>query len=395
MIPVLRIHQIANSGSRSNGDSTLLQYSDHFRQTNILVDCGIGKSVVMKYLQDIGIKEIDLLVASHIDLDHIGGLREVLSNFDVRWLWVMNIDPLKRFVEKSVGFDRERYHFLKCITMAHESVVTAGQKNVRCSSVYEGFRVIIPPFLVEVLSPPFAFEHFLQDPRNVEKVLGSPKGKTYEDFLKEGARIQEDVSTEILTEREVTEGEIQEQELPSYPESFEYNEEQLSNNFDLASRGLLNNTSVVARITCLAPNCPTSIFEPLAMLFPGDLEDWTYLFLKYSEYINTSILKIPHHGSNGVQFKDRTLYEFLRPHLSLVFPYPRNSLPSPRVIALLARSGLVSCTSCKQTRNAQWKSRCCHIDNNCMSLDSIVYEITPVGVSIKDGRGVCMGTFRS
>jgi len=394
MLPVLRIHQISDSRSRSNGDSTLLQYSDHFRQTNVLVDCGIRKSVVAKYLQEIEIKKIDLLVASHIDLDHIGGLREVLSNFDVKWLWVMNIDPLKRFVEKSVGFDREKHHFLKCITLAHESIVTAGRRNVRCSSVYEGFRERIAPFLVEVLSPPFAFDHFLQDPRNVEKVLKSSKGKTYENFLKEKGHIREDVSTQILAEREVNEREIQEQELPNYPELSEYNEDLFSSNFNLASRGLLNNISVVVRITCLAPNCPTSIFEPLTILFPGDLEDWTYLFFKHNEYINTPILKIPHHGSDRVQFKDRNLYEFLRPHLCLIFPYPENALPSPEAIALLARSGLVSCTSCKQAGNAHSRSGCCHIDNNCMSLDSVVYEITPVGLSVKDGRGICMGTFR-
>ena len=394
MLPVLRIHQISNSSFRSNGDSTLLQYSDHGRQTNVLIDCGIRKKIAAQYLQAIEIKKIDLLVVSHIDLDHIGGLREVLANIDVKWLWVMNIDPLKRFVERAVGYNREKSHFMKCFVAAHESIVTAHQRKVRCSSVYEGLREKIGPFLIEVLSPPFAFDDFLRNPSNVENILRSPKGDTYRNFLKDKNRIKEDVDIETLTDREPNIQEMSEQELSRSTDSPEYDEEQFEHNFDLASRGLLNNVSIVIRVSCLAPNCPTSVFEPLSMLFPGDLEDWSYLFFRYNEHIKTPILKIPHHGSDRVQSENRNLYEFLRPRLSLVFRYPTRMLPSYSVIALLARSGLVSCTSYKQGTNVNIGSGCCHIDNRCAIPNSVVYEFTPLGFSTKDGRGLCMGTFR-
>jgi len=394
MLPILRIHQISDSRSLSNGDSTLLQYSDHGRQTNVLIDCGIKKSVTAQYLQALEIRNIDLLVVSHIDLDHIGGLREVLSKIDVKWLWVMNIDPLKRFVERAVGYDREKYHFMECFRAAQDSIVIAKQKRVRCSSVYESCREKIGPFLVEVLSPPLAFDDFLQNTGNVEKILKSPKGDTYRNLLKDKNRIKEDVSTEILPGREPNIQEIDGQEPSRYTDLPEYNEEAFDSNFDLASRGLLNNASIVIRVSCLAPNCPTSVFEPLSMLFPGDLEDWSYLFFRYNEYVNTPILKIPHHGSDGVQSENRNLYEFLRPRLSLVFPYPPRMLPSYRVIALLARSGLASCTSCRRGTNVDFESGCCHIDNKCTSLDSVVYEFTPLGLSLRNSRGLCTGIFR-
>ena len=394
MLPVLRIHQISESGLNSNGDSTLLQYSDHFRHTNVLIDCGIQKGIVTRYLQEIGVEKIDLLIASHIDLDHIGGLRDALSNIDVDELWVMDIDPIRRFVEQSTGFEKEKYHLMRCLTQTHRSIVTAGEKNVKCSSVYEGYTTKVGPFLLEVLWPPIAFEKFLHDPFNIEKILRTSKGKTYKTFLEEG-HLRNHTETEILAEN--NKREINPQYLETqgeYSVSSEYSEELLQENFKLASRGLLNNMSVVVRISCLAPSCPTPVFEPLTMLFPGDLEDWTYLFLRYQNYINTPILKVPHHGSHGVSFKDQSLYKFLRPRLSLVFPYLRHRLPSLKVITRLARNGLVSCVLCKKDGVKPVFDECCGTANKCTTLDTPVYEITPHGFKVKTGQSVCMGIFR-
>lgn len=397
MLPLLRIHQISDSRFSSNGDSTLVQYSDHFRQTNVLVDCGIHRSVVCDYLQESEVDKIDLVIISHIDMDHIGGLRNVLSSVDVDELWVMNIDPLKRFVERSIGFEREKAHFWRCITLAHESIVTAGKRNVRCSSVYEGVRRKIGPFYLEVLSPSFAFEQFLSDPKNVERILNTPKGQTYKRFLEKQDRIREDVSTEIQAKRQ----EISEEIGPLLENAgfiHERAEELLEDHFSLASRGLLNNMSVVVRLSCLAPSCPTPVFEPLSILFPGDLEDWEYLLSKHHDCMHTSIIKVPHHGSWKVEFRGQSLYRFLTPHLSFVFPYPKHRLPSQDVIALLARNGIVSCVSCKQlgqTKSGIHSSnQCCHSANKCRTLDTAVYEITPHGFVVKNGQSICVGTFR-
>jgi len=378
-----------------NGDSTLLQYLNHFRRTNILIDCGIQRRAVVDYLKEAEVEKIDLLVVSHIDLDHIGGLKEVLSAVDVKALWVMNIEPLRRFIEGTVDFEREKLHFMECISLTHESIMAAGRRNIRCISVYEGYREKIGPFLVEVLSPPYAFEQLLNDPRNLERILTTPKGKTYEKFLKEKGHLAEDVSTEVRT-KSMHEIVLDEPDkILAHPDSVSaYDEESLQQNFDLASRGLLNNMSTVVHITCLAGYFLTRAVEPLTMLFPGDLEDWTYLFLRYNKYINTSVLKVPHHGSDGVEFKNQSLYQFLRPHLSLVFPYPARKLPSHDVIALLARHGLVSCSSSRQIAATQSSSNCCHVNNCCIPLNSAVYDITSYGFFAKTGQSICAGTFR-
>lgn len=63
------------------GDSILIQ----FRDKNILIDGGemdMGTRVA-SYLRDRGVSRIDLLVATHPHSDHIGGLLEVLDEFQV------------------------------------------------------------------------------------------------------------------------------------------------------------------------------------------------------------------------------------------------------------------------------------------------------------------------
>ncbi len=74
------------------GDATLVQGRD----AAVLVDAGIalregpdlGKSVVVPALRALGVERLDLLVASHADLDHRGGLPAVLASFPVGALWI-------------------------------------------------------------------------------------------------------------------------------------------------------------------------------------------------------------------------------------------------------------------------------------------------------------------
>lgn len=60
---------------------------------NMLIDAGtneIGKTVV-KYLNDLGISKIDYLVGTHPHEDHIGGLDDVIDNFDIGTIYMPKI----------------------------------------------------------------------------------------------------------------------------------------------------------------------------------------------------------------------------------------------------------------------------------------------------------------
>lgn len=60
------------------GDATLITKGDF----HMLIDAG-KNGVTADYLQELGINKLDVLVGTHPDSDHIGGLDEVLENVDV------------------------------------------------------------------------------------------------------------------------------------------------------------------------------------------------------------------------------------------------------------------------------------------------------------------------
>lgn len=67
------------------GDSSLIIQGNKC----MLIDAGTkakGKDVV-KYLKNIGIKKIDVLIGTHPHDDHLGGMAEVIQNFDVGILY--------------------------------------------------------------------------------------------------------------------------------------------------------------------------------------------------------------------------------------------------------------------------------------------------------------------
>ena len=73
------------------GDATLIELPD---QQTILIDGGasyerwdIGRMVVAPYLWDQGIRRVDHVIATHPQLDHVGGLAWVVEKFDVGQFW--------------------------------------------------------------------------------------------------------------------------------------------------------------------------------------------------------------------------------------------------------------------------------------------------------------------
>src|SRR4051812_27428469 len=66
------------------GDSILLQMPDG---TTVLIDGGYDNGKALAYLQNKGIRRIDVLIASHPHADHIGGLVQVMQALPVGQVW--------------------------------------------------------------------------------------------------------------------------------------------------------------------------------------------------------------------------------------------------------------------------------------------------------------------
>ena len=66
------------------GDCAVIQIGDK----TIMIDSGesFAGSDVVAYLHSIGVRDIDLLIASHQHSDHMGGFASVIRNFDVKQL---------------------------------------------------------------------------------------------------------------------------------------------------------------------------------------------------------------------------------------------------------------------------------------------------------------------
>ena len=77
----LKVHYI----DVGQGDSTLLEF-DGF---SMLIDAGNWNSTeAVDYLKQQGIKDIDIVIGTHPDADHIGQLAQVIGEFEVGEVWM-------------------------------------------------------------------------------------------------------------------------------------------------------------------------------------------------------------------------------------------------------------------------------------------------------------------
>ncbi len=81
--------------SLSIGDAIVIQ--ERFLKTTILIDTGDGKNnELVDFIKRIGIKNIDAVIISHGDDDHIGGLKKIVENFKVKNIYLSYFDDTSK-----------------------------------------------------------------------------------------------------------------------------------------------------------------------------------------------------------------------------------------------------------------------------------------------------------
>lgn len=305
----------------SAGDATLIVWSDGSSTRTVLIDAGLRENEAVAYLQSIGIFHLDLVILSHPDLDHLGGLLAILKSraMSVDRIWCFDLAFLREFVRtgkipEPKPATREvvyRYALLSTLDQFSDILKTANGRGVQVLQVSEGYKLSLGGMLIEVLYPPQSFYDALHSPVAVKRLLNRKLPEDWDNEREESDKCkaraipigeQEGRLAEAVTRPEMPEGGVHLSELPeelqeesSDPQDKVEDDQSEAQTLPWKMVGTLyNNLSIVVKMTVLG-----GITSP-SILFPGDLSDWTTLVLRQWPHLRADILKMPHHGSKNV-----------------------------------------------------------------------------------------------
>ncbi|NFI55536.1 MBL fold metallo-hydrolase [Clostridium botulinum] len=80
------------------GDSELIQVDGK----NILIDAGNNDSMAYNYLKQLGIKKIDYVMATHPHSDHIGGMTQIINEFDIGEFYAPKVNHTTKTFENMI-----------------------------------------------------------------------------------------------------------------------------------------------------------------------------------------------------------------------------------------------------------------------------------------------------
>lgn len=105
---------------------------------NMLIDCGNNSDgkYISEFLKTQGINELDYLIGTHIDEDHIGGMQEILSNLKVKTLYMpYSTYEGKQFYTQLQNYINSNNINSKQIQKSKEIKYKLGQAEWKCLNV--------------------------------------------------------------------------------------------------------------------------------------------------------------------------------------------------------------------------------------------------------------------
>ena len=304
------------------GDATLIVWSDGGTTHAVLIDAGLREHEAVSYLQSVGIFHLDLIILSHPDLDHLGGLLAIVKSramsvdriwcFDLAFLRAFIITgkiPVRELATREIVYD---YALRSTLDQFADILRTANGKGVQVLQVSEGYKLCLGGVLLEVLYPPQSFYDALHTPGALQCMLNrkhpkdwdrdqqmNDRGKAHEVSSKrEETRLADKAKRPEMPEDGVHISDFVDESADERgKESEETHDGREEDPEHLSWRmvgTLYNNLSIVVKATFLG-----GINSP-SVLLPGDLSDWTTLVLRQWPNLKSDILKMPHHGSKNV-----------------------------------------------------------------------------------------------
>jgi beta-lactamase superfamily II metal-dependent hydrolase len=386
-----------------HGDAILLRCPSRTGTWTCLIDGGESPPLLIKQLQKAGVSAVDLLILTHLDMDHVGGLISLTSTVPVRSYWGPALPAFERYAWLFGSRARD--------AIGRGRALEAELSGAGADIVYplEGYSSA-PDGLsckLEVLSPPARLIRRLLTADDAAELLSAdrtqlgwlarpPDEEEATDINELFPGLDAALSTNGLSPADLVRGR-------DVPDSVKDRQTAARDQAIADKRAdpeffgdsFLNNTSLVVYVEV------TTGERTHRIILSGDQENWCYILARHPQGLQADILKAPHHGGRVyLDGKTEETYEELmsavRPAVVLVSASGKHDLPrSTCRTSMITWGATIACT-CTRGREhilgsqvATGKS--CHKAHNCGPSDGVTLDLTPRGIT--SSRQACHSGF--
>jgi beta-lactamase superfamily II metal-dependent hydrolase len=328
-----------------HGDAILIECISEGERWTCLIDGGESPSQLEQCLKQHirPVSHIDLLVLSHIDNDHLGGLIGITKVATVGEYWGPALPAFRRHLW---AFGERCQTSISRAEQLEEELAAGGVERIYPLEGFSSAPITGAELSISVLFPPPKLIRRLLTYEDINDLL-TPTTTPLGAFLIEDDSDEEEPASLARLDRELKLGFLSPATIPS---EFRRDARAQTNRSPVATHpeffgdSLLNNTSITLYVTFRSLSGSLS-----SILLPGDLENWSYLFAKHPRGLHADVLKAPHHGGRVYvesSEAENDLFNAIQPKILLMSANGRHSLPrSSTRNAAVIRGATVFCTA--------------------------------------------------
>ena len=384
-----------------HGDALVLRWEPPTGDpSTIVIDGGPPEAgaKLAAVLKSAGADHIDLLVLTHSDFDHVGGLVSYVERGDQL--------PVARYWGPCLpAFRRHEWLFPNRVIRGLDTVtklegLLKGHASISYPVEGAHWRSADGDMTVRVLSPAArlverllvgedADDLFLRVPTPLGWLLDAPAPAPDEDAF---AALRAALSS----------GELTPEAIPALPppralgSANQVREAAKATGADpeFFGNNVLNDTSIVLLVEARIGKVRRRL------LFTGDLENFTYLMARHPMGLGCEVVKAPHHGSRSFVDRDEAMdeaWQWLRPKAVLVSANGKHKLPRAEFRETVLRYGATLFCTCRRSReilSGVEPDTSCHDHFKCDSQQSVSLDIgerTFVSKGVACGSGATSG----
>lgn len=398
-----------------HGDCAVITFDEAGMKACIVVDGGETVKAAKRlaaYLKHEGIEIIDLMVATHIDSDHVRGLLHLLKKESgktsswnkgetkcIRYYWGPQPDPDYEEISPSMAPAETGWHGAGLNMLDY--VIQSVKENQGLHSLVKEHIIDVDNIYYPSLEDPPSLDLF----DGVELTLLAPDSQINDTEIKKRALFVSNLSYKEKVAAEEMKIPRKRLSLSDLKRIVAMNAEEMAT---IANR-TANNQSIVFKLSPKTDDPHTA--SKWTFLFTGDAEHESWDMMKERADIKANlparVLKVPHHGSrNGI---DRKSFMTIKPKYSVVSVGNKHGLPDGETLNLIRvnKNRLMFCTErnlstskpgpcggqqhCVRKNKSDFRSIFFEIDTETGNeeIKGFRIETSPGSYSIKSGNEWC------